>query len=60
MKDTAVPKALNKQEALNELEAIMDECNRIRHPFQNIYPMWRGRPLSMALKEIYNALNEGE
>ena len=31
------------------------------HPINGyIYPMWHGRPLSVALKEIYNALNEGE
>jgi hypothetical protein len=37
---------------INELKDIAEECNRLRHPFQNIYPIWRGRPLDEVLKEI--------
>lgn len=49
---------MNREKALNELWDIIDECNKIRHPFQNIYPMWKGKPLNVILQQIYDALKE--
>lgn len=49
---------MKKETALKELKDIIDECNKIRHPFQNIYPMWKGKPLNVILEQIYDALKE--
>lgn len=55
-RESNIVKELVRTSAMNELKAISAECNRIRHPFQNIYPMWNGKPLSLALNEIIAAL----
>jgi hypothetical protein len=38
--------------AIEKLREIASECNRIRHPFQNINPMWKGTPLDEVLRAI--------
>lgn len=55
-RESNMVKELVRTSAMDELKAMSVECNRIRHPFQNIYPMWRGKPLSHTLNEIIAAL----
>ncbi len=43
---------MRRRDVAGELRAIASECNRIRHPFQMLHPMWRGQPLSNTLFQL--------
>lgn len=47
-----------REEALAELREIAEHSNNVRHRFQMLNPVWKGRPLSEVLKELADVLED--